>query len=475
MKIERQGAMKLLVLGGGVAGLGTALAASRGGHEVMLLERDPDAVTDDTSGVFERWRRTGVAQFRQPHNFLGLGRRLLRDRAPQLYQALLAGGAVEVEQFRFLAGATPQPGDQDLATIGCRRPVFEAALRRTVEAEPKVDLRAGCRVTGLVLSAGRPAHVEGAVLGGGERVAADLVVDVSGRSGRTAAWLADAGLGPVAERSSGCGLIYYSRYFRRRDGVPDPPYASVLGGPRGDLGYLAYAIFYGDNRTFAVIIMAPPWDRDFRALRHPQAHLRVARLLPGVAAWIDPDAAVPVTPVLPFGQVTNTLRQFVTGTGPVAPGLQPIGDALCHTNPSFAFGASMALYQGFTLADLLAVAADHHDLARRFDAAVGEDIRLRYRAVAAEDRDRARWWGGEPIDVTDPAASLALFLRLVVYRMAPADPRLLRAVARRVDLLDPPDRLEKDQDLQALALDLFRGAFPAPGPSRSQMLEALAA
>jgi 2-polyprenyl-6-methoxyphenol hydroxylase-like FAD-dependent oxidoreductase len=467
--------MKLLVLGGGVAGLATALAASRGGHDVMLLERDTDAATDDTSGVFERWHRTGVAQFRQPHNFLGLGRRLLRDRAPNLYQALLASGAVEVEQFRFLAGATPQPGDQDLATIGCRRPVFEAALRRTVEAEPKVDLRSGCRVTGLILSAGRPAHVEGAVLASGERVAADLVVDASGRSGRTAAWLADAGLGPVAERSSGCGLIYYSRYFQRRDGVPDPPYASVLGGPRGDLGYLAYAIFYGDNRTFAVIIMAPPWDRDFRTLRHPQAHLQVARLLPGVAAWIDPDAAVPVTPVLPFGQVTNTLRQYVTGAGPVAPGLQPVGDALCHTNPSFAFGASMALHHGFTLADLLAVAADHHDLARRFDAAVGEDIRLRYRAVAAEDRDRARWWAGEPIDVTDPAASLALFLRLVVYRMAPADPQLLRAVARRVDLLDPPDRLEKDQDLQALSLDLFRGALPAPGPSRSQMLQALAA
>jgi hypothetical protein len=96
-------------------------------------------------------------------------------------------------------------------------------------------------------------------------------------------------------------------------------------------------------------------------------------------------------------------------------------------------------------------------------------------AVAAEDRDRARWWGGEPIDVTDSAASLALFLRLVVYRMAPADPRLLRAVARRVDLLDPPDRLEEDRDLHTLALDLFRGASLAPVPSRSQMLEALAA
>ncbi|HEY2958531.1 MAG TPA: FAD-dependent oxidoreductase [Actinomycetota bacterium] len=467
--------MKLLVLGGGMAGLAATLAASRAGHDVVLLERDTDSPVGDAAAVFERWQRTGVAQFRQPHNFLGLGRRLLRDRALDVYRALLGAGAVEVEQFRFLAGAAPQPGDQDLATIGCRRPVFEAALRRAVQAEPAVDLRAGCRVTGLALSGGHPAHVEGAILADGERLAADLVVDASGRGGRTAAWLADAGLGPVAERSSGCGLVYYSRHFQRRDGVPEPPYASLLAGPRGDLGYLAYAIFVGDNRTFAVIFMAPPWDRAFRDLRHPEAYMRAARLLPGVAAWIHPDAALPVTPVLPFGQVTNTVRHYLTAAGPVAPGLQPIGDALCHTNPSFAFGASMALQQAFTLADLLAVAADHHDLARRFDAAVGEDLRDRHRAVAAEDRDRARWWGGEPIDVTDPAASMALFLRAVVYRMAPADPRLLRAVVRRVDLLDPPDRLEQDVELHALALDLFRGAPPRPGPSRSDMLQALAA
>jgi 2-polyprenyl-6-methoxyphenol hydroxylase-like FAD-dependent oxidoreductase len=467
--------VKLLVLGGGVAGLATALAASRGGHQVVLAERDTDTPAGDAAAVFEGWQRTGVAQFRQPHNFLGLGRRLLRDRAPDVYRALLGAGAVEVEQFRFLAGAAPEPGDQDLATIGCRRPVFEAALRRAVQAEPTIDLRAGCRVTGLALSSGHPAHVQGAVLASGERLATDLVVDATGRSSRTPAWLAEAGLGPVAEQSSGCGLIYYSRHFQRHDGVPDPPYASVLAGPRGDLGYLAYAIFVEDNRTFALIIMAPPWDRAYRDLRHPEAYMRAATLLPGVAAWIDPDAATPLTPVLPFGQVTNTVRHYVTGGGPVAPGLQPIGDALCHTNPSFAFGASMALRQAFTLADLLTVAADHHDLARRFEAAVGEDLRDRHRAVAAEDHDRARWWGGEPIDVTDPAASMALFLRAVVYRMAPTDPRLLRAVVRRVDLLDPPDRLEQDQELHALALDLFRGAPRPAGPSRSQMLQALAA
>jgi hypothetical protein len=41
--------------------------------------------------------------------------------------------------------------------------------------------------------------------------------------------------------------------------------------------------------------------------------------------------------------------------------------------------------------------------------------------------------------------------------------------------LDPPGRLERDQGLHALALDLFRGAPRPAGPSRSQLLQALAA
>ena len=472
--------MKLLVMGGGVAGLATALATSRAGHEVVVLERDAAALAGDAAKLFERWQRTGVAQFRQPHNFLGLGRRLLRDHAPDVHGDLLAAGAVEVEQFRFLARTMPEPGDHDLATIGCRRPVFEAVLRRAVEAEPTVDVRAGCRVTGLALTASRPPHVLGAVLASGEVVAADLVVDASGRGGRTATWLEAAGLGPVAERTSSCGLSYYSRHFRLRDGVPDPPYASVLAGPRGDLGYLAYAVFVGDNRTFCLCIMPPPRDRSFRSLRHPDAFMRVARLLPGVADWIDQDAALPVTPVLPMGQVSNAVRRYMTATGPVAPGLQPIGDALCHTNPTFAFGASLSLQHAFTLANLLPVAADHDELARRFDEAVGEDLERRYQAVTDEDRDRARLWAGEPIDVTDPAASLPLFLRAVIYKVAPADPRLLRAVARRIDLLDPPNWLEENRDLHQLALEILGGmgerdALPPPGPSRLQMLDALAA
>ena len=65
-------------MGGGLAGLSAALGFARRGRSVCVLERDatgPGAGSSDH--VFEEWERAGVAHFRQPHNFLGLGRRTL--------------------------------------------------------------------------------------------------------------------------------------------------------------------------------------------------------------------------------------------------------------------------------------------------------------------------------------------------------------------------------------------------------------
>ena len=106
--------------------------------------------------------------------------------------------------------------------------------------------------------------------GAGERGVADRG-SRCGR-GRTALphveWLSAGGGRPLPSVSSDCDLFYYSRHYRLRDGEPMPPYASLLGGPRGDLSYLA-ATFLGDNRTFCLRIMVPPWERGLRELRHP--------------------------------------------------------------------------------------------------------------------------------------------------------------------------------------------------------------
>ena len=160
----------------------------------------------------------------------------------------------------------------------------------------------------------------------------------------------------------------------------------------------------------------------------------------------------------------------------MATGIQPVGDALCHTNPTFAYGASLSVNHGFTLARVASDGGDPRAAALAFDDAVGADAAARFDAVSAEDRDRLRLWRGERIDVRDPRDSIALFLRMTAYRAAAQDADLFRAVARRVNLLDPPDALERNEDLVARAHEIGREAGPAAsaGPSRPELLEAIA-
>jgi 2-polyprenyl-6-methoxyphenol hydroxylase-like FAD-dependent oxidoreductase len=70
----------VLIVGGGICGLGTALLLARDGHDVTLFERDDEPAPESPTDAWDRWERRGVAQFRQPHNFMP-GLRLLLDEA----------------------------------------------------------------------------------------------------------------------------------------------------------------------------------------------------------------------------------------------------------------------------------------------------------------------------------------------------------------------------------------------------------
>ena len=62
--------MQIVVVGAGVAGLGTSLMLSKAGHSVTLLERDP-APPEDPEEAWSSWERKGVPQARLAHVFLG--------------------------------------------------------------------------------------------------------------------------------------------------------------------------------------------------------------------------------------------------------------------------------------------------------------------------------------------------------------------------------------------------------------------
>ena len=337
---------------------------------------------------------------------------------------------------------------------------------------------ASSRVVALLSDSNRadgPVRVGGVRTHDGREIRAELVVDALGRTSPLGSWLTALGARPMLERRSECGLLYYSRHFRLRNGAGFPRNPFLLGGPRGEIGYLAFAIFVEDNRTFALILSIPPWDRELRALKTEQAYMTAARSLPLVVPWVHPDQSKPITPVLPMGSLQNLHRSLIIDGEPVAVGVQPVGDALCHTNPTFAYGAVLSIQHGFTLADLAGRTEDPRALALAFDDAVGADAAARFEAVSAEDRDRLRLWRGEPINVREPSDSIALFLRMTAYPAAAKEPDLFRAVARRVNMLDPPDKLEHDATLIARAQQIARDAGPSPlgGPARSELLAAI--
>jgi 2-polyprenyl-6-methoxyphenol hydroxylase-like FAD-dependent oxidoreductase len=467
----------IVVLGAGLAGLSASLAFARSGRRVLVLERDGPGVAGDGDRLFERWERLGISHFHQPHNFLALARQILLTRAPDVLDLVFALGARENRQYEILPGAA-RSGDEAFVSICARRPLFEYALRQAVDAEDNCTLEASTRVVGLLPASPRtnaPLRVRGVQASDGREIHADLVVDALGRTSALGSWLKGLGARPMLERRSECGLIYYSRHFRLRDGVEMPRTPFLLGGPRGEIGHLAFAVFVEDNRTFALILSIPPWDRELRALKSEHAYMTAALSLPLVVPWVHRDQSEPITPVLPMGSLQNLHRSLMVGGEPVAVGVQPIGDALCHTNPTFAHGAVLSIKHGFTLADVAGRTEDPRARALEFDDAVGADAAARFDAVSAEDRDRLRLWQGEPIDVRDPADSMALFLRMTAYAAAAKDPDLFRAVARRVNMLDPPDTLEQDATLIRRAQQIAHDSGPPPsgGPARAALLQAI--
>ena len=144
----------IAVVGGGMAGTLAALVLARDGHRVTVYERDDTDLPDTADEAFEDWDRRGAPHARQSHAILARLRRILRERAPDVLDELLAQGATELSVERILppdiADREPRPGDDDLVLLCCRRLTIEWVLRRAVTAEAGVTWRGGVGVAGLL-------------------------------------------------------------------------------------------------------------------------------------------------------------------------------------------------------------------------------------------------------------------------------------------------------------------------------------
>ena len=455
--------MRFVVAGGGVAGLAAALTVARAGHEAVVLERDLVNPEETPQGAFDTERR-GIPHFFQPHAFLPRGRRLLMDWAPDVLQALLDAGADAQDLSPKLRGPR-QPGDEDLVYLWVRRPIIEWALRRVAARDPAIEVRAGVRVTGLLKRENAAPRATGVGMENGEPVQADIVVDALGRYRCPSDWARAEG------EPTDSGAIYYCRYFELVDGVEH--LEAPLLNPRGDLGFMGFNTFRGDNRTFAVILLVPTADHELRVLRHEQAWMAACAEITPLDVMTSADYARPITDVMPMGGLMNVER---TGD-PHMSGLVAVGDGFCHTDPAFAYGLSFALAHGQALAHATAEAPDVDALVERYRADAGPEARERHALACATDAARALRWKGEPLDIRRRDGCYPLFSFVGALAAAPHDDLVLRQTIRRIGLLDRTAVFDTDHVLHDRIERILGGmSAPAPvGPPREDLLERVTA
>ncbi|HUR75409.1 MAG TPA: FAD-dependent monooxygenase [Sporichthya sp.] len=403
---------KALVLGGSIAGLLAAAALSPHVETVTLVERDD---------LLDPHRR-GVPQGSQVHALLGAGQRAMAALLPGIVGELIAAGGQLVDSPYEVAifGAHGWAGrvPSEAQVVFMRRPALEAVVRNRVLRLPNLRVVAGV-ATGLTADGTR---ITGARLQGTEHslLAADLVIDATGRNSKAAEWLAEFGYAAPATKELRSYVGYATATVRLPEGVFPPGVAGIISHPHpGALrGAAVVPCDSGLHQVAALGMMRadPPKDPDrFRA------HLEAAPS--PLIAEIAAKAEVVDEPTV--YKVRGSLRRMWEELDRHPAGFLPIGDAVMSFNPLYGQGMSVAACEALTLRDEVAAAGVHDPgLAARAQAAFTPVVDTVFHLVVSLD---AHYAGAELDGVEAPGPEAVAFGR-ALSQLATEDPQVSLAL-----------------------------------------------
>ncbi|MFG2307859.1 FAD-dependent oxidoreductase [Streptomyces sp. NPDC048566] len=389
-----------VVVGGGLAGMLAAAALAPHVDGVTVVERDtlPDGPVP----------RTGLPQSRHAHILLPSGRDAVEALVPggRIRERLAAAGAREASLTSLLTfggeGWFRRWGRDDHLLTVCSRDLLDWTVREAVLDTPGLVVRAG-RAVALLGSAPRVTGVRVRDADGREEdLAADLVVDASGRGSRAPHWLAELGVTGVTESVVDSGLVYASRRYRIPEGAEDWPLTQVTADPSsGEPGRSANLVPIEDNQWLVSLGgtrgAEPTGDaEDFapfaRGLRHPL----VGDLIAG---------AEPLTDVVLTRSTRNGRRHFETAAA-WPDGFVVLGDAVATYNPVYGQGMSVAALGARALQDALRASdPGAPGFARRVQKASAKPVEAAWAMSTSQDR----WFPG--VEGTPPTFADKLLTR----------------------------------------------------------------
>jgi 2-polyprenyl-6-methoxyphenol hydroxylase-like FAD-dependent oxidoreductase len=336
-----------VVVGAGMAGLAAAKAIAPHFEKVTVFDRDslPDAPM----------ARSGTPQCRHTHALLAGGHSALDRMFPGIEIDLMDAGAVRMRLRRDLRlelpGFDPFPQrDFGYDQFALSRPALERVCRRRVEQEPYIEIRSRARVTEVIASSDN-SRVAGVrfedVRGTSGTLAADLVVDASGRISLTQGFLEAVGSPKPLTVEIGMDQAYSTLAFEKPKDAPTD-WLAVIHAPAPPQSSRHGVIFPMEGGRWSVSLAedhkAPPGDID--GFKEFVASFRTSTIFRAIRA------ARPIGDVARF-RMPCSVRCAYDRLDRFPRGLIPLGDSACRFPPIFGQGMSVAVQECCVLAGLI--------------------------------------------------------------------------------------------------------------------------